>query len=134
LQWKHISEDCRTITFSEAVVNVSSQGIRKDTKTHKARKFPANERLVELLQSIKTENYHPENTVFPSITGKLINSHTFNADVWKGCKRHGKQVDGIVTKLAKEGKIDHYRPQYQTRHTFITLVLEAGISAKDVAR
>lgn len=35
LRWKHVSPDFKTITFSEAVVNVSSKGIRKCTKTKK---------------------------------------------------------------------------------------------------
>ena len=136
LKWKHISPDFKTITFSEAVVNVSSKGIRKCTKTKKSRKFPlfSLPKLVELLQTIKPENCDPESPVFPSVTGKLINAHTFNASVWKGCKSHGKQIDGIVTKLAKEGRIDHYRPQYQTRHTFITLQIAAGKSCTTVAR
>jgi integrase len=136
LKWKHISPDFKTITFSEAVVNVSSKGIRKCTKTKKSRKFPlfSLPKLVELLQSLKPENFDPESPVFPSATGKLINAHSFNANVWKGCKNHGKQIDGIVTKLAKAGRIDHYRPQYQTRHTFITLQIAAGKSCTTVAR
>ncbi len=136
LKWKHITPDFKTITFSEAVVNVSSKGIRKCTKTKKSRKFPlfSLPKLVELLQNFKPENCDLESPVFPSVTGKLINAHTFNAHVWKGCKSHGKQIDGIVTQLAKAGSIDHYRPQYQTRHTFITLQIAAGKSCTTVAR
>jgi integrase len=136
LKWKHISPDFRTITFSEAVVNISSKGIRKCTKTKASRKFPlfSLPKLIEVLKSIQPESCDPESSVFTSVTGKLINAHTFNADVWKGCKRHGKQVDGIVTKLAKEGQIDHYRPQYQTRHTFITLQVAAGKNSTTIAR
>ncbi|MGG6265030.1 Arm DNA-binding domain-containing protein [Leptolyngbya sp. AN03gr2] len=136
LQWKHITPDFQHIIFSEAVVNVSSKGIRKCTKTKRARKFPlfSLPKLIELLQSIKPADCDPESPVFTSVTGKLINSHSFNANVWKGCKNHGKRFDGIVTKLAKEGKIDHYRPQYQTRHTFITLQIEAGKSPTTIAR
>jgi integrase len=136
LKWKHISADFKTIVFCEAVVNVSSKGIRKCTKTKKSRKFPlfSLPKLIEVLKNIQPENCDLESPVFTSVTGKLINAHTFNANVWKGCKRHGREVDGIVTKLAKEGKIDHYRPQYQTRHTFITLQVAAGKSSTTIAR
>jgi integrase len=136
LKWKHISPDFKIITFSEAVVNVSSKSIRKCTKTKKPRKFPlfSLPKLVALLQSLKPENCDPESPVFSSATGKLINAHSFNAHVWKGCKNHGKQIEGIVTQLAKAGEIDHYRPQYQTRHTFITLQVAAGKSSTTVAR
>jgi integrase len=75
LKWKHVSPDFKTITFSEAVVNVSSKGIRKCTKTKKPRKFPlfSLPKLVELLQSLKPDNCDPESSVFSSPTGKLIN-------------------------------------------------------------
>lgn len=134
MQWKHINNNCSPITFSEAVVCVSSQKIRKDTKTHKARKFPCNASLQRLLQSIKPENCDPEALVFPSLTGKEINAHTFNAMCWKGTKVHGKYQEGIVTRLVREGKVERYRPQYNTRHTFITQCIEAGVSPVQVAK
>ncbi len=54
--------------------------------------------------------------------------------LWHGCVNKGKRYVGIVQQLVDEGKIAHYRPQYQTRHTFITLCLDAGVEVKDVAR
>ncbi|MFB2922383.1 MULTISPECIES: tyrosine-type recombinase/integrase [Aerosakkonema] len=134
LQWKHINDRCSQITFSEAVVCVSSQKIRKDTKTHKSRKFPCNAQLQKLLQAIKLQNCEPEALVFPSLTGKEINAHTFNAMCWKGTKVHGKYQEGIVTCLVKEGKVERYRPQYNTRHTFITQCIEAGVSPVQIAK
>lgn len=134
LQWKHIRSDCCQIIFSEAVVCVSSQKIRKNTKTGKSRKFPCNLKLQELLRSIKPENSDPEALVFPSLTGKEINAHTFNAMCWKGTKVHGKYQEGIVTRLVREGKVERYRPQYNTRHTFITMALEANVSVPQVAK
>ena len=54
---------------------------------------------------------------------------------WKGYKnRHGRMIEGIVTQLVREGNVSEYRKPYQTRHTFITLCLEADIDAKDVAK
>ncbi len=134
LQWKHLNKDCSVITFSEAVVCISSQKIRKNTKTNKSRKFPCNPSLHNLLLSIKPANADDESLVFPSLKGKEINAHTFNAMCWKGAKVHGKYREGIVTGLVKEGKVERYRPQYNTRHTFITFALEHGLDAKDVAR
>lgn len=53
LKWKHVSFDCKTITFCESV---STQlKIRKDCKTHKSRLFPCNASLQALLLSIKPE-------------------------------------------------------------------------------
>lgn len=129
LQWKHISPDCKAITFCESV---SSQlKIRKDCKTHKTRKFPCNAPLRALLLSIKPNNYDPESLVFPSKRGGVIRSGHFIDNAWKGRSDRG---DGIVMQLAKEGKITRYRTQYNTRHTFITQCLEAGVSVVQVAK
>lgn len=134
LKWKHINNDCSKITFSEAVVNISNQKIRKGLKTEEKRNFPCNKSLQTLLVSIRPENCCNEDLVFPSLSGKEINPHTFNAFVWKGCLNKGKRYIGIVQALVDEGKIERYRPQYQSRHTFITLALENGLDVKDVAR
>ena len=134
LKWKHINSDCSRIIFCESVVNVSSQKIRKGLKTQNKRTFPCNRQLQSFLLSIKPEIVDPDTPVFTSIQGQEINAHTFNAMCWHGCENKGKRYIGIVKQLADEGKIEHYRPQYQTRHTFVTLCLDAGVEVKDVAR
>jgi integrase len=133
LKWKHINPEMTQITFSESFS--SHFGIRKDTKNHKSRKFPINAQLQALLKSIKPKDCNPEDLVFPSPTGKEIDGHNFLNRAWKGYKnRHGNQVDGIVTQLVKEGKVERYRCQYNTRHTFITMALEANVSVPQVAK
>jgi integrase len=89
LKWKHISPDFKTITFSEAVVNVSSKGIRKCTKTKKLRKFPlfSLPKLVELLRGLKPENCDSESPVFLSPTGKLINAQRRPTEIQLGAGR-----------------------------------------------
>lgn len=134
LKWKHINPDCSRITFCEAIVNVSSHKIYKGLKSQTKRTFPCNKQLQAFLISIKSENVDPDRVVFTSINGLEINTHTFNAMCWHECHNKGKHYIGIVQKLANEGKIAHYRPQYQTRHTFVTICLDAGIEVKDVAR
>lgn len=133
LKWKHISPDCSRITFSEALVNVSSVKIRKGLKNQDKRLFPCNKQLQTLLLSLRPGIIDEDQPVFTSIKGNEINIHTFQC-VWHGAKNHGKYYQGVVEKLANEGKIERYRPPYQTRHTFITLCIDAGIDAKDVAR
>jgi integrase len=133
LKWKHIDSSFNFITFSEAVVNASGEKIRKDNKTHRIRKFPCNSELQELLRSIKPAKVTGEDLVFTSLTGDEINIHTFNARCWKGCMERGVCKEGIVSKLVREGLVERYRPQYQTRHTFITICVEAGIPPARVA-
>lgn len=128
LQWKHINSDLSVITFCESV----SKRIRKDTKTHRSRKFPVNAQLKELLLSIKSNFAQPDDLVFTNIKGKVIKAETFSHNAWKG--EESKNKMGVVTRLVEEGKVERYRPQYNTRHTFVTMALEAGISPVQVAR
>lgn len=114
LQWKHVSNDLSIILFEEAVVD----GHRKGLKTRK-RKFPGDEKLRELLLSLRPDNPIPDSPVFVSPRGKLIDAHNFLNRAWKSV-------------LLKEGI--RYRCQYQTRHTFITHCIEKNIPILQIAR
>jgi integrase len=117
LKWKHISST--HITFAEAVP--SDVRIRKDTKTHQIRLFPINSQLRELLNDIGYEE--AEKLLFYNRNGRELNTHNFLNRVWKP----------VLTNLVNDKLIRYYLPQYNCRHTFITLCLEAGISVKQVA-
>jgi integrase len=121
LQWKHISHDFTTISFEDAVINCHGRLLRrKGLKTQQSRKFPANPTLQTLLREHQPPEYQPEDLVFPSPDNKFIDFHNFRNRGW-------------ITILQILPQI-HYRKPYQTRHTFITLALENGLDAKDVAR
>ena len=134
LQWKHVSN--KFITFEQAIT-ISSNGLalKDGLKTQAKRRFPINSQLREILESIKPENCNPDEFILKSKKGGIIDFGDFLHHAWKGYKnRHGKQIDGIVTTLVKQGVVTEYRKPYQCRHTFITLCLESDIDAKDVAR
>ncbi len=132
LRWKHIARDCSGITFSESFD--SDLNIFKDTKTHKTRKFPCNPSLREFLLGHKLEDTKPEDLVFTSTKGNQINNHHFTNRVWRGGTWGNKTYHGIVTKLVEKGLVERYRPPYNTRHTFITEAIEAGMPIPQVAR
>ncbi len=119
LQWKHIGLDF--ITFEQSVV-LGEEGLvlKEGLKTEKSRKFPINSQLAEILETIKNEENSPESFVFSAPHGgDYLDPITFRKNTWK------KVLEGLgIT----------YRKPYQTRHTFITLCLEKGIDAKDIAR
>ena len=117
MKWKHISST--HITFAEAVP--SDVRIRKDTKTHQIRLFPINNQLRELLNDIGYEE--AEKLLFYNRNSRELNTHNFLNRVWKP----------VLTNLVNDKLIRYYLPQYNCRHTFITLCLEAGISVKQVA-
>jgi integrase len=114
LTWQHVSPDLTAITFAEVVV----EGVRsKSTKTHKIRKFPVNENLRELLLSIRV-NEVPIAPVFTDKQGNLVRANNF-------LRRHWQP-------LIKSLPIA-YRPQYNTRHSFITECLNAKVPISQVA-
>ena len=117
LQWKHVSDDCNLITFSESVS--TGLRIRKCTKTGKARTFPSSPYLRLLLLSIKPISVDPEALVLTSKRGKEVNASSFLRRAWKS--------------VLKELQIP-YRSQYNTRHTFISECLQRGIDAATVAK
>ena len=134
LQWKHVGD--RFILFEQAVT-ISKKGLalKRGLKTQTQRRFPINPQLKEILNSIQPDPCKPDDFIFKSKQGKFIDFGDFLNHAWKGYKnRHGKQIDGILTQLVKQGAISEYRRPYQCRHTFVTLCLEADIDAKDVAK
>ena len=96
--------------------------IEKDTKNHKPRKFPMNERLIEIVKRRAETRQSPDDLLFPSPSGKIINYNNF-------CRRTWKQVlEGLV----KDGKVREYLPAYHTKHTFISMCLEQGYNPKNI--
>lgn len=129
LRWKHIDvvdkitpsqRNCGCITFEQAVVESEAGRICKDgLKTQERRRFPVNRKMWEFLMTVKPLDATAKDLVFPSPMGKWIEPGNFRNRIW----------EPVLTKLKIE-----YRKPYQTRHTFITLALESGLDAKDVAR
>ncbi|MEH2293293.1 site-specific integrase [Nostoc sp.] len=132
IQWKHINPECTQINFCESYD--SQLNIRKGTKTGKARKFPCNTQVRELLLSIKPQDISLESQVFTSPTGGIISNTRFSTQVWKGGRTSNKNYNGVIQGLLDAGKIERYRCPYNTRHTFITLMLAEGLTVSTVAK
>jgi integrase len=132
LQWKHIAHDLSCIIFSESYS--SKLKIRKCTKTGTSRKFPVNSDLRSLLVAIKPIDANPSDLVFTTSTGLPIDNSRFTNQVWKGCKSGKKTYKGILPPLVSSGAVGGYRCLYNTRHTFITMLLAAGLTVPQVAK
>lgn len=118
LKWKHIRDS--VIQFREsAVISENGLVVKEGLKTQKKRDFPINSELQVFFKDIRPEIINPESFVFVSPKGKLIDHHNFSTRAWK-------------TILAKCGV--PYRKSYQTRHTFITLCVEANINSTAIGR
>lgn len=74
LKWKHISEDCASVSFEGSLVQIGNKRVEsKGSKNNKTRKLTISPRLQALLLSIKPENCNPESFVFPSPDDGSIN-------------------------------------------------------------
>jgi len=129
LKWKHIKSDCSAIVFCESYDCLTN--ITKDTKTHSSRIFRCGEKLQKLLLSVKPKNVNPEGIVFKTQRNKRINWRGFSR-LWGG--HPSNRVPSVIKRLVEQGKIKQYLKPYATRHTFITLQLQAGINPKDIAK
>ncbi|XWK86614.1 MAG: site-specific integrase [Phormidium sp.] len=120
IQWKHLDFNRNLLFIYESLgrnENSSSRRVRKITKTNKMREFPLGNGLLQMLKKRYDESdKNAESLVFPSPNGKPIDDHNFSQRIWAKC--------------LKELGIEH-RPQYNTRHTFISHFLE---KTKDVVK
>lgn len=114
LKWQHLNEDCSTVWFGESV----SRGVRKSTRTNRARTIALTTRLQTMLLSRKPVNVDPEDLVFQTPNGQAINDLRFRGRAWKK----------VLNQLGIE-----YRKPYCTRHTMVSHALEMGKSPVEVA-
>jgi integrase len=120
LTWGKVSKDFGSITFDQALIDTSSGSkIREGLKTQERRKFPCNPTLRAFLVALKPTTAKATDLVFPGVRGGYLDPDAFRKSVWVK----------VLTGLGLE-----YKKPYQTRHTFINLMLENGLDAKDVAR
>jgi Site-specific recombinase XerD len=114
LRWRHCSAECDRIWIGETLKN----GNRKAAKRNKDRTVPLTPRLKQLLLDRRPTNWQPDDPIFTSVEGCVIDSRNFCNLYWKPA-------------LAELG-IDYRRP-YNTRHTLISHGLEAGMNPVAIA-
>lgn len=99
-----------------------THGYLKGTKTGETRIFPVNNQLKAIIDKLpKIEN--PNNLVFPSVEGGYIDQHNFNNRYWTT----------VVKGLVAQGKVERYLSTYHLRHTYITLLVRAGVDIATIA-
>ncbi|WP_280990124.1 tyrosine-type recombinase/integrase [Gloeothece verrucosa] len=126
ITWNDIKWDKRVIVFSKSYESRSKALSKGRTKNGTIRTFPFYPRLEQLLLRLRDERFKGDNNalVFSKSDGRQFSRNDI-AFSWQGySKANGKRFmdyPGIVTQLAKEGKITQYLKPYSTRHTFISL-------------
>ncbi len=120
LEYGHIAKDCRSITFQQAIT-ISENGLKlkPGLKTQKKRVFPCGDGMKSFLASIGCGDGSRLGLIFTSPQGKFVDIQNLSAREFKPALK----ALGI-----KEKNI------YQTRHSYITFCIDAGMDAKDVAK
>ena len=109
LQWRHVANDFSEILIKDAYP--ADVRIMKETKSYKITRFPCNDRLRRLLKSLKPyPKCDKTRWVFLGPRGAPLNYNNFLTRHWKP----------MVERLADDGYLAFYLPQYHCRHTFIT--------------
>lgn len=118
LQVKHVGSN--VITFEQAIVPTTGKStvLKEGLKRQSARQFPMNEQLRELMKKA-CAGKKPESFLFLGARGKYLDVSNFSQRGWKH----------TLEKLPIK-----YRNLYQTRHTAITMMVEAGVPVAQVAK
>ncbi|MCU0544855.1 MAG: tyrosine-type recombinase/integrase [Oscillatoriaceae cyanobacterium Prado104] len=131
LRWCDVSADFSYIVFNGSVQHSKGKEVRVEgSKNNKRRKFPCNEELSQLLQSIKPQSsLDRDKLVFPSpVKGGAINYNNFTKQVWH------KLVDPI-TKNSRDASDDRKTTTpYSCRDTFITEQVGKGVPSAVIAK
>jgi integrase len=120
LTWGDITNSGQSLTFRSAAV-FGEDGrleIKAGLKQKTSRTIKINEQ-VRFFISAMPEGHCKADLVFPSPSGKIVNTRNLAKRTW---------FPALESASIERKKL------YQTRHTFITLALAAGISPQDVAR
>lgn len=116
LQWKHLKDDCSSVWIGETL----TRGVRKSTKTNRARTFSLTPKLQKmLLHRRSNSNPNQDDLVFPAPRGSAIDDCTFKSRVWKT----------VLTRL----EIDYRKPS-NTRHSLVSHALDLGMNPVSVAQ
>ncbi|MEG4358509.1 tyrosine-type recombinase/integrase, partial [Microcoleus sp. Aus8_D1] len=130
LEWKDLfmGKDGDYIRFSKSY-NGQIKNVQV-TKTGDIRIFKMYPKLRELLLRIKPATAQPNDLVFTNTRGDAYNSGCIGI-VWNGKPETDKngirnENPGVVSRLVASTLISRYLSPYHARHTFITLMAQAG--------
>lgn len=115
LRWRHLSPDCSSIWIGESWGREKRQ---KPTKTGKARGFELSQRMQNMLECRRPQNFSLDDLVFTSVEGKPIDDKNFSKRYWK----KALSIAGVP-----------YRRPYNSRHSFVSVAVDQGVHPGDVS-
>jgi len=115
LRWQHVSDNCGSVWIGESL----TRGVRKSTKTNRARVVTLTAQLQSMLTARRPEKPDPDALVFHGPRGCHLSDIAFRSRAWVK----------ILSDLGIE-----YRKPYCTRHSLISHALDMGMSPLTVAQ
>jgi integrase len=130
MRWCDIANDFSHIVFNGSVQHPAGKETRVEgSKNNKRRKFPCNQELSQLLQSIKPQDLtDKDELVFPSPRGKAINYNNFSRRVWDTL------VDPITDRTREHERDYKKTTPYSCRDTFMTEQISKGVPSAVIAK
>ena len=122
LTWRQVDRHYKSVLFDQALVDgEDGLEIKQGLKTQENRTVVLSQSVQTLLRSLKAtrKKTGPNDLVFPGPRGSSMRYQNFAKKGW--------------ATILSECNLS-YRNPYQTRHTFITLALQGGMSATDIAK
>lgn len=116
LEWSHIGKT--VIRFEQAIATNANQP--GPLKTGEKREFPLQPNLLSIFE--RQQGLHSR-WVFPSPEGSNMDNQNFLNRHWV-----------VTVKPLIPTLVERYLPASHTRHTFITLAIQAGVPIADVAK
>lgn len=120
--WKHIDFERKEIRIQQAIVRERGKyrKIKKKPKTLQSdRVLKMSDRIYNLLLSMKPDPFNPNDLIFKTVKGCIIDHGNFRSDYWlPALKKLGIQ----------------YRKPYATRHTLLSEALESGLTIPQVSQ
>lgn len=90
----------------------------------------------QLIERLKHSSHKSSDHVFTTINGRQYDRFKLSALwLWLDKSKQGVKYyyPGVVTRLVREGEINHYLKPSATRHTFITIQAHKGTDLKLLA-
>ena len=137
LTWKDIEYGKNNAGMIQVKININKSysgvlNLTKNTKTRKHRKVPVTDRVVKILEILKSEQADPNLLIFRNQNNKHFTTQILRG-YWAPNPEDSNKKRSVISGLIEAGEIDYYMDPYSTRRTFVSIQLNKGVPVNTVA-
>ncbi|MEB3292179.1 MAG: tyrosine-type recombinase/integrase, partial [Synechococcales bacterium] len=120
LRWQHVDFTVCTLTISESLSRGAEgvKRVRRQRKNGETTVLNLPDRIYTMLKGRFTPEVKPDDLIFTSPKGKVIDDHVFSQRIWRS--------------ILKQAGIPH-RPPYNCRHSMASHAIDQGATLPEVA-